>query len=814
MSEKQKGEEEFVPKVRSVRINETKPPKELPQKVESKKERDKGKSPISSKDKPVPRSKWKLFFTWKWLMLVLVSSLVLMIGMVATIILTGEYLPLERIDESGLIIYDKDQRRIIQLAKEQDPVERERTIYHEFISLEELKTKNKKLIDALIKMEDVRFYKHNGVDFYAMVRSAVSTLTGKREQGGSTITMQVARRVVLGTQERTISRKLKEMAAAWNLEKDKGKEKILEAYLNRIEYGNNIYGVQTAAQVYFGKDLTKDQLTPGEIAILVGLPQGTTTYNPYLGEDNRKRLKKRQLDVLYVMARNDDMPPLITKQEEEFWSKADLPIKDQSSLQVYKERISNLPYLTLIQEEINRKYPHFKGNKLFSSNLKIYTSLDRTIQQKVTEVLKNDRHFVDHQGNPVSAEKVDAGITVLNPKDGSIVAIGGGRQYRAGFQVRAIEKHQPGSTIKPLTVYAPAIETKGFQANSLVLDAPIEVQGKQIHNYEPKYYGMVTLEKMAKWSLNASTVRLLRDEIGLDTAFAYGKKLGLPLVEQDKNYSPLALGGLTEGVSSKDMAQAYAVFPNHGQYYEAHIIRELRVANPNGTEEIIPIQNPAHQVFHPETAWKMTQILKQVIEDPSGTGYQYARLADGREVAGKSGTTQNSEKSWFVGYTPDYVTSVVVFNQGVKKGEDPPLPLSGSGIPAKLFSLIMTEAHQGKPIHPFTQSSASKPEKSTPFGLQAIYEKGRVTLSWPAKGEQIRYTISRSTDGKNFVELAHDIRKTSYVDEVIPPTLWNQIVSYFWPKSITYYYKVTAIDPKSPMQPTSSVVKVSMLGNE
>ncbi|SFJ46208.1 transglycosylase domain-containing protein [Thermoflavimicrobium dichotomicum] len=817
--DKQKGERDFSPRIRSARIGSAKEKKEQPQE-EKKPEHEaqtkkvtKLSSPPAPDGRPkaakAPRHRWGLLFSWKWLLVVLVSSLGLMLGIIGTIMVTGEFLPLERIDESGLIIFDKDNQRLIQLAKEQDPTEKRREIYHEYISLQDLKAKNKKLVDAMIKVEDVRFYQHNGVDFYALLRSAFYTLSGKKEQGGSTITMQVARKVVLGTQERTLSRKLKEIAAAWNLERTKGKDKILEAYLNRIEYGNNIYGVQTAAKVYFGKDLQKDTLTPGEIAILAGLPQGTTTYNPYLGEDNKKRLKKRQVDVLYIMARKDDMPPLISKEEEEKWSKKELPLKDKSSLYAYKEKLANLPFLELIQDEMERKYPHFKGKKLYSSNLKIYTSIDRKVQDAVNEILKNDNVFIDQNGRKMPAEKVDAGITVLNPKDGTIVAVGGGRQYRSGYQLRSVEKHQPGSTIKPLTVFSPAIEEEGYRRDSVVMDAPIEVKGKRIHNYDQRYYGLVTLEQMTKWSLNASAVQLLKDTVGLDRAFDYGKRLGLPLLPADKDFSPLALGGLTQGVSTIDMAQAYAVFPNHGHYVEAHIIKEIKVPNPDGNEETIKVDHPVKQVFSPETAAEMTYMLKKAVQDPDGSGSTHARLADGREVAGKSGTTQNKEKAWYVGFTPDLVTAVVVFNQ--KKEENELYELTGSGLPAKLFSMVMSQAHQGKPATTFAEpGSLPQPNLSgQEFGLKAIYEKGRVTLSWNPQGEGVKYQISRSENGEHFEDLAQNLAATSYVDEIGEPGLLDQMMSLLGSKKV-YYYRVTAMDPRRPMQPTSAVVKVSL----
>ncbi len=655
------ADEGFMPKVRSVRL-QTK------------------KRTIPSSSPPVkpPEGRWRLRFVAKWLLLVFCSSLLLMVGLAGSIWLTGEFLPLERIDEGGVMLYDHRNQPLIQLAKERDPVGK-REIYHEFISLEDLMKKNSRLVETIIKVEDARFYKHNGVDFYALFRSLVSTLTGQGEQGGSTITMQVARKVVLGTQERTLSRKLKEMAAAFNLERDKGKEKILEAYLNRIEFGNNIYGVQTAAKVYFGKDLQKDQLNPGEIAVIAGLPQGTTLYNPYRGEANKKRLKKRQTTVLAVMARQDEMPPLITQKEKEYWSKEALPIKDSSNLAMYKRKIANLPFLELIREEINRKYPHLQGDELFNNDLKIYTTIDPKMQQKVNELLEKDELFVDQQGRKMPKEKVDAGITVLNPQDGSIVAVGSGRQYRPGYRHRALEKHPPGSILAPLTVYGPAMEEEGLRASSLVKDEPFTVKERKIDNGNQPVRGVVTFQKMVEESLNAPTVQLL-NQIGLNTAVAYGKRVGLPIETEDENYFALGLGEMNKGVSSKEVAQAYTVFANQGTYRPAFIIREIKFPYPDGREERIQLYNPQKQVFQPKIAAQINALFTQSLPTQ-------ARLPN---VVGRSAITKDQKQAWIVGYTPDLLTTVIVHQYGQKEDEEL-YHLSVDGVPAQLFREIMLQ---------------------------------------------------------------------------------------------------------------------------
>ncbi|SFJ46230.1 transglycosylase domain-containing protein [Thermoflavimicrobium dichotomicum] len=826
MEDKNRDDFHFAPRVRSERIGPR-----LERQKEGKKQNFfnqlfsklpslKGKKgPDSSPKKPTspqtPKSKWASLFSWKWFALVFVTSFLLMLGFVFTIMITGEVLPLEKMDEkyTPSIIYDKNGKEYARMSKE----------IVEPVKISEIRKNNNLLVEAFKKVEDARFDKHSGVDYYALMRAVVKNIFMGKKEGGGTITMQVARNVILDDLDQTLSRKLREIAVAWNLEREYGKERILEAYLNFISFGNGIKGVQMAAKAYFGKDLTKDKLTPGEVAILAGLPKAPEGYNPYSiynAEEKKKKLKDRQKTVLMIMAREDDMPPLITEEEKERWQNAPLPLASKSNVEKYTKQGKATPFDDLIKAEIEKKFPQFKNRNLNTSGLKIYTNIDPKVQSAVESALKNDDLFRSYgTGKIMPSDEVEAGVSVINPKDGSIVALGGGRNYKPVLsRNRALDQHQPGSTIKPLTVYGPAVQEKNFNEHTTLIDEKITVNGKQIQNFDHKYYGKISMGDALKKSLNASTIWLLENHVGIDKAFEYGKKLGLPLVDpDDKNPSPLGLGGLTKGVSTLQMAQAYEVFLNEGKYYPVHLIREIRGQDLETKEEISvkPEYEPI-QVFDKKTAWYMLRMLRNNIMDRDGT--KSARLDDGREVAGKTGTTQEKKKGWMVGFTPDLITAVTVFNEydpDEKGSKQKDYEITGAGAPANVFSAIMSEALRGTPekkfIRPEGVSDPAAPIKD--LDLKAEYENGQVKLSWSNAGEGVKYTVARSEDGNNYQDIARDLTTNSYVDNVGEPGILDQALSLFG-KEKTYYYKVTVIDPNNPANQKSATVKVTIMGNK
>ncbi len=280
-----RGKIEYLPKVRSARINV----------IET--------SSKTSKRRRRRRPIWLKLFNWKWFLLVITTSSLLVAGFVSSLLLAAQFQKLDRVNQLA------QGPRIIQ-KNNQD-------IYFQFIPIEKIRIKNDMLVNAFVKVEDVRFYRHDGVDYSALVRATLKTLLGEK-QGGGTITMQVARNVVIESHAQKMSRKLNEIAVAWNLDRKFSKDKILETYLNGIEFGNQIQGVYLAAKAYFGKELDKETLTPQEVAILVSIINGPGVFDPYRSAETRENLRQRVNKVLAVMANNNDsFDPLITPEERD-----------------------------------------------------------------------------------------------------------------------------------------------------------------------------------------------------------------------------------------------------------------------------------------------------------------------------------------------------------------------------------------------------------------------------------------------------------------------------------------------------------------
>lgn len=610
--------------------------------------------------KPVGRMFWKSMMTKKWWILVLSTTALFILGGFATVLMTTSMYDLESLEnmQFATTIYDRNEKKVTTLGSNQ----------REYVDLDKIKTED--LAKAFVAVEDERFYEHNGADLKGLGRAlAVDILTMSPKEGASTITMQVARNVILNNREKTFLRKVNEIALAYNLERKYTKEQILEAYLNYIYLGNGVSGVQMASKIYFGKDLTKDELEPHEIALLAGLPKAPEGYNPY---KNPEEAKHRRNVVLNKMAEHG----LITEEENKKYQEMDLGV-DRDYLKKYEKEEQYTAYKEYVFEEAEKRYG-LNSQELASGGYKIYTGLNRKAQRTLEQTLKKDSAY-HHNKN------LDAGATIIDPKTGEIAALGGGRHYMRGYPNRALATLQPGSSIKPLTTYAPAIEDKGYNGSTIVSDAPFTYKGWSPENYDDQYHGNVPLREVAGQSMNVSTARLLVEVVGVDNAFDYAQKLGLNLKPADKTPAPLALGGLTEGVSTLQMAQAYSTFVNDGKYTQAHAISKIVDADGNELEPKEEIEKNI-EVFSEDTAWTMTQILKHAVDN--GTG-QSAQIA-GRDVAGKTGTTQNSKEAWFVGYTPKYVMATTVFNHDGGQVE-----LSGGAYPARIFQQVMSETLKG-----------------------------------------------------------------------------------------------------------------------
>ncbi len=535
----------------------------------------------------------------------------------------------------------------------------------------------KDLQNAFVAVEDNRFYEHSGVDPRGIMRALYANIRGRGvSEGGSTITQQLAKNAYL-TQDRTITRKIQEVFLALQLERQYTKQEILEMYLNQIYFGQGAYGVQAAAQTYFGKDV--DKLTLNECAMLAGIPKSPNYYSP---ANNMQAAQARKAVVLDQMAKYGyiaNSQAQKTKQEQLTLVKP-----------VAKEKDNTAAYfIDYVTQTLIDKYG---ADAVYKEGLKIYTTLDMDMQKAAEAAVKKLPTYRT-DGNGV--QQPQAAIVAIDPHNGYIKAMVGGRgtdQFnRATMAVR-----QPGSAFKPF-VFAAALE-EHFTPNTVINDAPIDIGGWRPQNDSGSFSGKVTMREVAQHSINVPTVKIAQ-KIGIDKPIYYAQAMGISTfvldgVQNDKQLAT-ALGGMTKGVTPLEITSAYGTFANKGVHVEPVVIVKVLDRNGKVLEQSEPKQN---SVISANSAAELTDMLQTVIKN--GTG----RKADiGRPAAGKTGTTSNYHDAWFVGYTPDLVA-------GVWMGNDDNTPMHGvmgGQLPAEIWKAFMQKALAQTPAKNFDGSSAA-----------------------------------------------------------------------------------------------------------
>lgn len=535
----------------------------------------------------------------------------------------------------------------------------------------------KDLQNAFVAVEDNRFYEHSGVDPRGIMRALYANIRGRGvSEGGSTITQQLAKNAYL-TQDRTITRKIQEVFLALQLERQYTKQEILEMYLNQIYFGQGAYGVQAAAQTYFGKDV--DKLTLNECAMLAGIPKSPNYYSP---ANNMQAAQARKAVVLDQMAKYGyiaNSQAQKTKQEQLTLVKP-----------VAKEKDNTAAYfIDYVTQTLIDKYG---ADAVYKEGLKIYTTLDIDMQKAAEAAVKKLPTYRT-DGNGV--QQPQAAIVAIDPHNGYIKAMVGGRgtdQFnRATMAVR-----QPGSAFKPF-VFAAALE-EHFTPNTVINDAPIDIGGWRPQNDSGSFSGKVTMREVAQHSINVPTVKIAQ-KIGIDKPIYYAQAMGISTfvldgAQNDKQLAT-ALGGMTKGVTPLEITSAYGTFANKGVHVEPVVIVKVLDRNGKVLEQSEPKQN---SVISANSAAELTDMLQTVIKN--GTG----RRADiGRPAAGKTGTTSNYHDAWFVGYTPDLVA-------GVWMGNDDNTPMHGvmgGQLPAEIWKAFMQKALAQTTAKNFDGSSAA-----------------------------------------------------------------------------------------------------------
>ena len=650
------------------------------------------------------------------------------------------------------IIYDGQSDVVTRLHGVQD-----RT----WVSISELQPST---VYAFISAEDARFFEHEGVDVIRIAGAIVADIkAGSYVQGASTISQQLIKLSHL-TSEKTISRKAEEAALAYEMERQYSKEDILEMYLNYVYFGGGYYGIEAAAEGYFGvhaSDLTLDQS-----AMLAGILKSPSGYAPHI---NYAASINRRNNILRLMR---DYGYITDDEKKQASARRPTILHDK------REEYSG--YYT---DAVTKSAAALMGitvDELIRGGYSIYSAMDSDIQHYCEEMFKNGELF--------PAEDSEAAIVVLEPSTGMVVAMVGGRSYTGGISFnRATDiRRQPGSVIKPVIAYAPAFEYLNYTAADMILDEETTFADYTPSNYGNKYYGWVTVREAVTKSLNVPAVKTL-SAVGVYRAKDFAKRCGIEFDDKDDSLA-LALGGFTYGVSPLQIAGAYSCFASGGIYNTPTLIK--KITDRNGLT-VYEYRQDSRRVMSEANAYILTSMLKSVVTE--GTGHRLNTLDI--PIAGKTGTVglaNGNRDAWMAGYTPEY-TSVVW--QGYDSDRLGLLPSSATGgtYPAlmlyELFNHIYPDGRSGdferpesvkqysidaktlKKQHKAVLANAMTPQSSrvteyfteetapedvsgywavpgSAQNLLAVREEGGVMVSFDCPDDFGMYTLWRSEAGK------------------------------------------------------------------
>lgn len=556
---------------------------------------------------------------------------------------------------------------------------------------------------AFIAAEDLRFYDHRGIDVYRILGALRSNLkSGSLAEGASTITQQLAKLTHLSA-EKTIRRKLEEINLAFQIEKVYNKDEILAMYLNTVYFGRGAYGIQAAAQAYFGVDA--EDLTLNQSASLAAIIKAPSIYAPHISPSNNR---SRRQYILSVMAENG------------FISQEEKQAAFDESIWVLAQEAEKQLYSWYIDEALRESAEllGLSADEVIQGGFKIYTAYDARLQSIADEVYADSSFFpaAASDGTPIQSA-----MAVVDTNNGAVLAMIGGRDYtvRRGLNRATQMRRQPGSALKPLAVYGPALEL-GYTTASVLLDEKTSFGGYTPRNAGDRYYGLVTMRTAIRNSLNTTAVRLL-EEIGLDASIQYLNKMGIPTRNSDRNLS-LALGSMTYGVTPVELAAAYVPYANGGIYHQPYCVERIETVDGSNVYER---KDSGKQVLSAQNAFLMTSLLQSVVS--SGTGTRM--LAANTPIAGKTGTvsmTGGNRDIWMTAYTPEISVAVWMGYDQTDAKHKISNGITGGRNTASLAAAFFKKAYADR----------EKPDFSQPDGLvwltldkRALTSRGSIMLA-------------------------------------------------------------------------------------
>lgn len=552
------------------------------------------------------------------------------------------------------------------------------------------------LVNAFISIEDKRFETHYGVDWKRTFGAIINTFVPiySSRQGGSTITQQLVKNLT-NDRDTSASRKVREIMRARYLESHYSKDTIIECYLNTIPMGHGIYGVEVAANYYFGKSV--NDLTLAECASLASITKAPSNYAP---DDNPENNKTRRSTALKIMLEEK----YITQEEY------DAAIDEELNLVASKDQLNESEVnnyfvdalIVQVTNDLADKYGWDKTNaasNFYSGGYKIYATLDPAVQETVDEVFSNSEKY-GLKGK--DGQQLQGAFTVMD-YEGHVLGLAGGIGEKTvnlgmtGFNRATDAVRQPGSTMKPIAAYAPAIESNLVHYSSMVNDTAANYNGWTPKNWYGSYWGNVTVQYALERSINTVPVYLV-NKLGPQNVFDFlNQKLGITtLNENDIDLSPLGMGGTNGGITTTESAAAFAVFGNGGKYYEPNLYYAVydqhnKVVLSN--EEIEPVV-----AISEDTATVMNKLLQNVVYGANGTGASAAGYVSNMKIYAKTGTSNNANDLWFVGGSPYYVASCWC-------GYDTQQKVADSGMAKKMWGAVMSQIHTGLTPKEFEISS-------------------------------------------------------------------------------------------------------------
>ena len=653
----------------------------------------------------VPAAPWS--GVRKGLLLVLVIVLATLafiggsgLGMLSGYVSTAQ--PLEIVDirktYDATYIYDRYGQQAAILTGSQN-------ILREYVPISVVKPTY--LDEAFIAIEDERFETHSGIDPRRIANAVgnVFLTFGGDTHGASTITQQVVK-MMSGENERSAQRKIQEWERATELEKKLSKDEIMELFVNMVPMGNRYVGVQSAAKAYFGKDIS--QLDLAECAFLAGIPNLPSIYNPPTEYGRRNALRRMRITLakmLEIGKITEDEYQKALNRELDFRAIDETSSSGQINSYFVDAVINEVIEQLVIQRGYSRRLAH---TAVFQHGLTIETTLDPEIQRMAEASFKKKELFsVNYDKLPDMPQMPEAGITVIsNEPDslGQIVALVGGfgeKKTNLGFNRATQAYRQPGSSIKPILDYGPAMDMGIITAATILMDDPkfLDPQNPEKEwpvNHSRKHYGPVTVRWALRNSLNTTAVEVYANMLTPMVGLSYLKRMGIDRMNEPQPAG--ALGGFAKGMTTVEMAGAFSTFASRGLFTKPYLFTRVLDAEGNVLLEHKP---EFDQVFSTETADIMTNLLVDTLENASWIG-PYAKLGR-QKAAGKTGTSDERVDRWFAGYTP-YYTAAVWYGFDNAYGRRTEINETDTRCPILIWRDVMSQIHENLPVKPFAMS--------------------------------------------------------------------------------------------------------------